>query len=637
MDSSMMDDKVTSHDPAERREAALVLAGQGNEEAIDRLVGLLEDSNSGVRDAAFNGLLLLGGRSTVERLVPLLSRQEISVRNSAMDLLRKVGEDGLDILHFHASHSNDNVRLFICDILGSIARAESLDTLMKGLSDENPNVRNACVISLGVLGDPKALPILEPMLSENDEHEWIRFSVIEALAKIPHGDAVDFLVDELERRSDDEMSVLAILEALGNARSPQSLPVLTSMLRDAAEGLQSALVSTILTILPAHDIVTLGVAERTLIKTRVETLLLSAEDEPLLTFLAALCVIGDTETIPVLIELASQREPDTQPRQWDAIRSTLVALNSPVMMLELLDHQEKLQILAAEVLAQCGGEEEARRIAQRVPSAHGYAKRSLVDALARIGGPSHRDLFVTLLDDDDGHVITAALRALSVFGTAEDSIQISVLLSHRYPDVRAAALNAVAKIGGETAQGIFMSLIRGTTSEERVTGLQGLYTMQSPLLKDAAVRLSTDHDPGVRAASVRAIRDNTLDVGRDLILSFLGDDHAPVRQMALDLIGARKINELRACLDEAADSSSLRDASHALESLGQFRDEDAKRKLLEVLETRSEFLRITAAKSLGRWEDASLVRELELYADDDNLDVARAVSEAIDRLQGVSF
>ena len=73
-----------------------------------------------------------------------------------------------------------------------------------------------------------------------------------------------------------------------------------------------------------------------------------------------------------------------------------------------------------------------------------------------------------------------------------------------------------------------------------------------------------------------------------------------------------------------------------LESLGLFRDEDAKARLLAILKNGPDFLRISALKTLGLWEDESLVSDLEIYMDDDNLDVARAAAEAMDKLQGVA-
>ena len=55
------------------------------------------------------------------------------------------------------------------------------------------------------------------------------------------------------------------------------------------------------------------------------------------------------------------------------------------------------------------------------------------------------------------------------------------------------------------------------------------------------------------------------------------------------------------------------------------------------MKTGPDFLRIPAVKALGQWEDDSLASELEIYMDDENLDVARAIAEAVDRLQGVVF
>jgi HEAT repeat protein len=99
----------------------------------------------------------------------------------------------------------------------------------------------------------------------------------------------------------------------------------------------------------------------------------------------------------------------------------------------------------------------------------------------------------------------------------------------------------------------------------------------------------------------------------------------------------RRITGLRTFLEEAIDSDDMWTSCHAIEALGKFRDEDAKSRLLSVLKKGPDFLRISAVKALGEWEDRSLAAELEVYLDDENLDVARAAAEAVDRLQGVSF
>ncbi|MGC9323139.1 MAG: HEAT repeat domain-containing protein [Desulfomonilia bacterium] len=634
MDFSVIDAKMASHDPSLRREAALTLARHGGENAIDRLCVLLEDSNTGVRDAAQNGLTVLGGSYCVEKLAALLPREEVSIRNSAIDILRKIGDDGLDILHALASHHSDNVRLFVCDILGSISNPESIDILVEALADPNPNVRNAAVISLGMIGHPRSFSAVRNMM--NDE-EWIRFSVIEALARIPHDGVADFLLDEIEKRSGDDVTTMALLDAMGKVRSPKTAPVLVDMLEDAPEHLAASIVSTVLSILSPRDVKVLSDPHKALIKSFVEKLLADSGSETMASMLNALSVIGDDESIRVLIDLASKTDRDAQAEQWDAIRRTLIALNNPSLMVELLNGEESLQILASEVLACIGGQEEARCLAHEVLSAQGYVKRAMTEALAHSADAALKPVFMNLVHDPDGHVISLSLQALGRLGTPEDIELITPLINHRYPDVQAAALEVIAQIGSPVAEETFMFLIRVKDPGNPVKGLRGLERMRSPRLQEAAEYLSHDHDPKTRLASATAIRDNSLDVRDDLVVIFLGDETDEIRYVALDIIGRRKLHALRSYLDDAIGSRDMWAASHALEALGEFRDDDAKESLLKILSEGSDFLRISAAKTLGTWGDPSLAEELELYADDENLDVARAVTDALDRLQGVSF
>jgi len=137
-DMTGIDGMISSEDPSRRRKAATLLAEAGGDAALDRLELLLRDENSGVRDAAQSAVVLLGSRAAVEKMLPLLSDEDPSVRNTAIDILRKIGIDGVDLLHAHAKDADDNVRMFILDILGTIGIHESVDILIEGLYDVNP-------------------------------------------------------------------------------------------------------------------------------------------------------------------------------------------------------------------------------------------------------------------------------------------------------------------------------------------------------------------------------------------------------------------------------------------------------------------------------------------------------------------
>jgi HEAT repeat protein len=122
-----------------------------------------------------------------------------------------------------------------------------------------------------------------------------------------------------------------------------------------------------------------------------------------------------------------------------------------------------------------------------------------------------------------------------------------------------------------------------------------------------------------------------------MLNSLLADTHEQIRYTALDIIGMKKVEGLKENLHAAIDSDDMWAASHAIEALGSFKDDSAKAKLLDLLTCGSDFLKISAIKTIAGWEDEALAIQLEEYIDDPNPDVARAIVDAIDRLQGVSF
>lgn len=254
MELAKIDEMIFSEDSSLRREAAALLAEIGGDRAFDKLEILLKDRNNGVRDAAQNSIVMLGGRTAIKKMIPLLTYEDPSIRNMAIDILRKIGIDGVDILHGIAKDSNDNIRLFVLDILGSIGNQESLDILIEGLYDTNPNVRNAAVISLGEIGGAAAFEHLKKLI--NDE-EWIRFSVIESFARIPHEGVVEFLLDEIKRWSNDEITICAILESLGKIGSRETVRPLMDMLRGSDEYVEVSIAQTLLKIMSLDDILAL--------------------------------------------------------------------------------------------------------------------------------------------------------------------------------------------------------------------------------------------------------------------------------------------------------------------------------------------------------------------------------------------
>jgi HEAT repeat protein len=635
MDYSRIDALMKSDDSSDRRTAASMLAGTGNDAGtIERLVELLKDPNSGVRDASESALMFLGGKTAVEKVIPLVAAIDPGLRNAAIDILRKIGDDGIEVLHGLARDRNDNIRLFVLDILGTIGNPESVDVLIGGLADPNPNVRNAAVVSLGLLGDPKAFEHIKPLI---EDEEWIRFSAIEALSQIPHENTPGFLLEQLGRWSHDELMVSALLETIGKIRPKECVNALIALLENTTPYLENELVKALLKILSPDEVASLPEADSHIIKTIIDAHLTDADAELLNDMLQVLGRIGDRASVETLVELARITDPDTRPERVSAVTKALSRIGDVEAMIPLLDDEDRLKILSSNVLAVIGKEEGAKAICGRVFTSQGYVKRAMTDALGALGGDPLRETFHELLKDSDGHVISSALRALGRIGDARDIGIMEPYLSHRYLDVRDVALASIVAIGTKSAEEVFMRMTSEAEPSRRIMGLSGMALMASPLLAGSASTLLMDENWEVRAAAVKTIRDNGLPIAQDMLKSLLADEHDQIRYAALDIAGMKKVHALRSYLEGAITGRDMWAASHAIEALGRFRDEDAKAKLLALLDCDSDFMRISAIRTIALFEDEALAAELEPYLDDPNPDVARAAMDAIDMLQGVSY
>lgn len=626
---------IASNDPGEMRSAADLLVQIGGADAFDRLVPLLNSPNTGVRDAAERAITMLGGRMAIEKMAPFLASENPQLRNIAIDVLRKTGEDGLDILHRLTTDQDDHIRLFTVDILGSIGNAQSMEPLINTLHDENANVRNAAVVSLGKIGDPEAF---EPLKELTNDEEWIRFAVIEAMAQIPHDGITAFLLEELKRWTSDEITTSAIIETLGEIRSQGAVEPLLKMIDTSTSYIQMSIAQAVIKILGPDGIASLDNNNLKSIRFILGAHLLESGEEDCRDMLSLLAMIGNDSSIDPIIKLSEITDPDIDPETWDAIKDALAGINNPGKMIKLFDLDEKRCILGTEILGRIGKEKEAEKITMRIFSSDGYIKRAMALALLQIASPESRETFIRLLHDNDGHVISYAVNAIGKIGTVNDIDELIPFLSHQYPDIRDAALDAIAKIDTPKASEIFNGLLNDQSPQKRCMGIAGLEQIRDKELEKSLSYMVQDKDDQVRITAIQAAKRTKTHLKEDLLLILLTDKNYEIRYKAIDIAGEERIEACREGLEAALKDPDMWLAYHAIEALGKFCDEREKETLLSILSGNNAFLRIGAAKALGNWEeDEALADELEVYTDDDNLDIVRAVVQTIDRLRGDAF
>ncbi len=217
-------DLFSSPDADVRRQAAVSLADAQSVIVSSALALALQDKDKGVRDSAARALLDMKSKSAAFAVAEYLVDSSFVTRNLASNLLLQFGEFSVEPLLYYSVHPNHDVRKLAIDTLGLIGDPKAIPTLSTLANDLDDNVILAVVEAFGNIKDPSVIPILAMIFST---YEYSRVVVVEAMGKIGHESASPFLLsqlNDLETPEGDELLVnFAIVEALAAAGNPGAL------------------------------------------------------------------------------------------------------------------------------------------------------------------------------------------------------------------------------------------------------------------------------------------------------------------------------------------------------------------------------------------------------------------------------
>jgi HEAT repeat protein len=191
--------RVTSASP-EAHAAAVVIRVLGPpvretlNDDVEFLVAAQSSAAPHVRRAAVESLGAVGGDLAVEPIALALTDEEREVRLTAVRALGRLRSPEGDVLGL-----------------------SSLVQLSQSANDEEMNV--AALLALGETGDPRALPILRPLVRSGDAKAAV--AAVEALGAFPEARRLDALIDGLAHPATEV--VKAALRALGEGQDGRAL------------------------------------------------------------------------------------------------------------------------------------------------------------------------------------------------------------------------------------------------------------------------------------------------------------------------------------------------------------------------------------------------------------------------------
>ncbi|MGD0058789.1 MAG: HEAT repeat domain-containing protein [Verrucomicrobiia bacterium] len=156
-----LETKCTDADPNVRAESARALGTIGDRKAVPRLVELLHDDNGFVRSAAAESLGQLGDRTATADLIQVLTGEKRhTAQGSEQEGLVISAQSG--VLPGIAKLKLVEEKINATKALGDIRDPVAVDALIEnGLKAEDPGLRAESAVSLGKIGEERAVKPLE--------------------------------------------------------------------------------------------------------------------------------------------------------------------------------------------------------------------------------------------------------------------------------------------------------------------------------------------------------------------------------------------------------------------------------------------------------------------------------------------
>ncbi len=557
-------DMVAAAGEEERLQGLKGLASCGIERFLPQLYRALGDESWRVRKEGAE--LFLGLPSSIElagEIIELLHSQDnAGLRNTAVDILVRLGRNSLPFLLEELHCPDHDVRKFVLDILGAIGAEEAVPGMIACLTDSDSNVRAASAENLGLMRISDAVPQLLQAMAEADL--MLRFTILEALAQI----GGEIPVAELLLYSREKLLRQALFDCLGHVGDGTALPVLLEGVTDGMRNVREAACLAMERIARRHpDEVqaTLVVQQTAAFSDALASLLESRRTEVRRAAVHLLGWVGNQQTALRLLPLLGDEELSREaasaliavgresacsltalwPEADARTRSYLAYILGEagcqeceeLLMTGLEDSLPDLQQASAHAMGLVGGERSPQALADCLPECDAEISDTLVQALSRLAGRFPTRVLESmrgLLEAEAEQVRSQAVSVLACLHNEEVDELLAMALKDVAAEVRSAAIKACDGRDGEQQWQSLLIALTDEQSEVRRLAVEVIASSGREEAADALRLAMQDEDIWVRAAAVRSLARCGSSPALELLVQALGDSVGLVVIAALE-------------------------------------------------------------------------------------------------------
>lgn len=582
-----------------RRQAVSAMSSYQLEDVKKLVLLALGDESWRVRKEAADLLLAMNVPPDMAgELIALLSAHDnAGLRNSAVEVLTRMGKDALPALQRHTRDKDQDVRKFVLDIMGDIGFPSSVPFLVEALGDPDPNVSASAAENIGKIGAEEGIGPLLKALAKNDL--WLRHTILEALAKIGRPIPMEVLTPLASER----LLQKALYDCLGAVGDETAVPFLMEGLKQRVKNVREAAAIALMKVrdrLPADVacnaidsrlgelkdspfvdglLASLETSERSTRDTLVRILGLVGDARAAMGLLrgcgddrlrqhcfVAFQSIGE-EALAALVEhfpsvseeercfisylvgemafrpgipLLREGFRDSSP----ALRKTAVTAAAKMVGAELVDdiipllddEDQDVKHAAIEALARLAPEarERVERLALSLADAESPEGRR--DAAMLLGALNDADKLSLLAKDEDAEVRKTALYALAGVRPSPSATHFAMALVDEDPDVRIAASTALGEAGGEAALEALLLSLLDEDPWVRCSVVKSLAKVGGERARSAITSMLDSQDGIVVIAALRALVELGEGVPTETLEKALSNPDEEVVKAGIDIL-----------------------------------------------------------------------------------------------------
>jgi HEAT repeat protein len=492
-----------------RAAAAEALGHLRAQEAIPQLVGLLQDEQW-VAFSAIAALADIGSGAAVESLINVVKRGDLPVAYAALEAIARLDQDGVSLsflLELGSSVGRELQPALIktlvalaergsTDLWAQLDRASWTERLNEALQAEDPDVRCAAMIALGLLGETSsAEAILDMYACLEDPAEDTADRAVQALVGTGN---VAALIKACQSEEDERIAKVAI-RALGVMRTPEAVPNLGQIRRSSSDWDRRRLAVIALGMIGTEE--------------AIEFLIEAVDDETGYVRREAVHLLGDVRTESAVLALVSRLKKERYQEVRNEIGDALVRIATPTVRTELLQalqhRRAEVRETAAMAIGKSRWEEGLEPLMESMNDCDARVRRAVVEAIARYFDARLLRSLLVALSDTDEKVRLAALIGIGRWRTQEAH---EALLSQGLRDtdvwVRYRAVELLGAHGVESAVPALCDIIASPQEPKLVkrAAIGSLASIGGTRALTALGECLQLADPDLRDAAVRAVQ-----------------------------------------------------------------------------------------------------------------------------------